>query len=120
MLHDGSITHTDLKLPAEVCEELYPELPIVHVVQPHLLLGVLTDQVPVLVSVPPVASPLVLVAPGVPHPDQAHPVLLAASRGVDPVETRDCVGVTLRLAGWSFRELIYFYIEAIEAGDGEK
>ena len=98
---------SNLEFPAEICEELNPELAVVHVVQPHLLLGVFTDQVPVFVPVPPVAPPLILVPPGIPHPHQAHPLLLAASRGVDPVETRDCVGVTLR-----FREFSYLYIVA--------
>ena len=90
---------SNLKFPAEICEELNPELSIEHVVEPHLLLGVFTDQVPVVVPVPPGAPPLVPVAPGVPHPHQAHPLLLAATSRVDPVETSDGVGVTLQRIG---------------------
>ena len=63
-----------LKLLAEVREELYPELAVVHVVEPHLPLDLGADQVPALVPVTPLAAPLVLVPPGVPHPDQADPV----------------------------------------------
>ena len=93
----------NLEFSAEVREELNPEFSVIHVVETHLFLGVVADKVPLLVPVPPVAPPLVLVPPGFPHPHQAHSLLLAATRSVDPVETRDRVGVTLR-----FRELIYF------------
>ena len=89
---------SNLEFPAEICEELNPELAVVHVVQPHLLLGVLTHQVPVLVPVPPVAPPLVPVPPGVPHPHQTHPLLPPGPRSVDPVEASDGVGVTLAVS----------------------
>ena len=68
MLHDGSITHTDLKLPAEVCEELYPEFSVVHVVEPHLPLDLVRDGVPAGVPVTPLSPPLVLVSPRVTNP----------------------------------------------------
>ena len=62
----------NLEFSAEVREELNPEFSVIHVVETHLLLGVVADKVPLLVPVPPVAPPLVLVAPGVPHPDQVN------------------------------------------------
>ena len=86
-----------LELLAEVGEELYPELPVVHVVQAHLPLDLGADHVPAGVSVAPRAPPLVLVSPGVPHPDQTHPVPPGGPRPAQahPVEPRDGVGVAL-------------------------
>ena len=43
----------DLKLPAEVGEEFHPELAVVHVVQAHLLLGVVVHSLPLGVPVTP-------------------------------------------------------------------
>ena len=44
-----------LKLAAEVSEELYPELSIMHVMQSHLTLDLVTDQVPTLVTITPLS-----------------------------------------------------------------
>ena len=85
-----------LELFTEVGEELYPEFPVVHVVQPHLPLDGSADQVPALVPVAPLSPPLVLVSPGIPDPDQTHP--MPGPRlpvQADPVEPRDGVGVAL-------------------------
>ena len=60
--------HTDLKLPAEVREELYPELSVVHVVEPHLPLDLVRDGVPAGVPIAPLSPPLVLVSPRVTNP----------------------------------------------------
>ena len=60
--------HADLKLPAEVCEELYPELSVVHVVEPHLPLDLVRDRVPAGVPITPLTPPLVLVSPWVTNP----------------------------------------------------
>ena len=67
---------TNLKFSAEVIEEFYPELPIMHVVQAHLLLDLVADQVPGFVSITPTSSPLVLVPPGITDPDQTNPLLV--------------------------------------------
>ena len=86
-----------LKFSAKIREELNPELSVIHVVKPHLFLGVITHQIPLLISIPPVSPPFILVPPGVPHPDQTNSVLLAGtwSDCVHPVEPRDGVGMAL-------------------------
>ena len=67
---------TNLEFSAKVSEEFYPELSIMHVVQPHLLLDLVADHVPRLVPVTPTSSPLVLVPPGITDPDQTNPLLV--------------------------------------------
>ena len=57
-----------LELFTEVGEELYPELPVVHVVEPHLPLDLVRDRVPAGVPITPLSPPLVLVSPRVTNP----------------------------------------------------
>ena len=53
-----------LKLPAEVCEELDPELPIVHVMETHLLLSLIVNHLPLGISIGPVPFPLIFIPHG--------------------------------------------------------
>ena len=64
-------------------------------VKPHGALRLLGDGVPAGGPVAPVARPLVLVAPGVPHPDEVH-LVPPAPTDVHAVQARYGVGVTLR------------------------
>ena len=63
--------------------------------QSHGALGLLWDGVPAGGPVAPVARPLVLVAPGVPHPDEVH-LVPPAPADIHAVQARYGVGVTLR------------------------
>ena len=64
-------------------------------VQSHGALCLLRDGVPPGGPVAPVAGPLVLVAPGVPHPNQVH-LVPPAPADVHAVQASDGVGVALR------------------------
>ena len=85
---------TNLEFSAKVREEFYPELPVMHVVQPHLLLDLVADHVPGLVPVTPTSPPFILVSPGITNPDQTHSLPVLRVQG-DPVEAGDGVCVTL-------------------------
>ena len=85
---------TNLKFSAKIREEFYPELPIMHVMQPHLLLDLVADHVPGLVSITPTSSPFILISPGITNSDQTHPLPVLRVQG-DPVEAGDGVRMTL-------------------------
>ena len=83
---------------------MWREIKIVWVhllVQSHGALRLLGDGVPAGGPVAPVAGPLVLVAPGVAHPDEVH-LVPPALADVDAVQARDGVSVALRIKAMNY------------------